>query len=65
MDPSTKDKYGWKLFNYTIASLAPGEHTLVSRAIDATGAIQPTAKELETKKSFLEDNAQTPRKIKV
>ena len=65
MDPSTKEKYGWKFFNYTIASLPAGEHTLVSRAIDATGAIQPTAKELENKKSFLEDNAQTPRKIKV
>jgi len=29
MDPSTKDKYGWKFFNYTIANLPPGEHTLV------------------------------------
>jgi len=65
MDPSTKEKYGWKFFTYTIASLPAGEHTLVSRAIDVTGAIQPTAKELENKKSFLEDNGQTPRKIKV
>jgi DMSO/TMAO reductase YedYZ molybdopterin-dependent catalytic subunit len=65
MDPSTKDKYGWKFFNYTIASLTPGEHTVVSRAVDVTGKIQPTAQELETKKSFLEDNAQTVRKIKV
>ena len=56
---------GWKLFNYTVNSLSPGEHTLVSRAIDATGKIQPTAQELENKKSFLEDNSQTVRKIKV
>ena len=65
MDPSTRDKYGWKLFTYTVNRLTPGDHTLVSRAIDATGKIQPTAEELENKKSFLEDNSQTVRKIKV
>jgi len=65
MDPATKEKYGWKLFSYTVNSLAPGEHTIVSRAIDVTGKIQPTAQELENKKSFLEDNSQTVRKIKV
>ena len=65
MDPSTREKYGWKLFTYAVNSLTPGEHTLVSRAIDATGKIQPTAQELENKKSFLEDNSQTVRKIKV
>jgi DMSO/TMAO reductase YedYZ molybdopterin-dependent catalytic subunit len=65
MDPSTREKYGWKLFNFTVNSLTPGEHTLVSRAIDATGKIQPTAQELENKKSFLEDNSQTVRKIKI
>jgi DMSO/TMAO reductase YedYZ molybdopterin-dependent catalytic subunit len=65
MDSSTREKYGWKLFTYTMNSLPPGEHTLVSRAIDVTGKIQPTAQELENKKSFLEDNSQTVRKIKV
>jgi len=66
LDPSTmKEKYGWKFFTYTVNSLSPGEHTLVSRAIDATGRIQPTAQELENKKSFLEDNSQTVRKIKI
>ena len=65
MDPSTRDKYGWKLFTYTVNRLTPGDHTLVSRAIDATGKIQPTAEELENKKSFLEDNSQTVRRIKV
>ena len=62
---TTKEKYGWKFFTYTVNSLSPGEHTIVSRAIDATGKIQPTAQELESKKSFLEDNSQTVRKIKV
>ena len=48
-----------------MSGATPGEHTLVSRAIDVTGKIQPTAQELENKKSFLEDNSQTPRKIRI
>jgi len=64
LDPSTKDhKYGLKLFNYTWTGATPGPHTLVSRVTDVTGAVQPTAQELETKKSFLEENSQTPRKV--
>ena len=65
MDPRTKDKYGWKLFNYAWTGATPGEHTLVSRVTDMTGKIQPTAQELENKKSFLEDNSQTPRKVMI
>ena len=34
MDPATREKYGWKLFNYTWSGATPGEHTLVSRVID-------------------------------
>ena len=65
LDPSTREKYGWKLFTYNWTGATPGEHTLVSRVIDVTGRIQPTAQELENKKSFLEDNSQTPRKIRI
>jgi DMSO/TMAO reductase YedYZ molybdopterin-dependent catalytic subunit len=66
LDPATKDhKYGWKLFNYTWTGAAPGEHTLVSRVTDVNGQVQPTAQELETKKSFLEENSQTPRKVMI
>lgn len=63
MDPATRDKYSWKLFSYSWKGASPGEHTLVSRAIDVTGAIQPTAAELESKKTFLEDHSQYPRKV--
>lgn len=63
LDPSTKDKYGWKLFTYAWKGATPGEHTIVSRVTDAKGAVQPTEKDLETKKSFLEHNAQAPRKM--
>jgi DMSO/TMAO reductase YedYZ molybdopterin-dependent catalytic subunit len=66
LDPVTaKEKYSWKLFTYTWSGTAPGPHTIVSRAIDVNGAIQPTAADLETKKSFLEDNSQFVRKITI
>jgi len=64
-DPSTTAKYGWKLYHYTWNGAAAGEHTLVSRATDATGAVQPTEKDLENKKTFLEDNSQNPRKVMI
>jgi len=65
MDTSTNGKYSWKLFSYTWNGATPGEHTLVSRVTDTTGRVQPTAEDLETKKSFLEDNSQHPRKVMI
>jgi DMSO/TMAO reductase YedYZ molybdopterin-dependent catalytic subunit len=65
-DPVTaRDKYSWKLFTYNWTGATRGEHTLVSRATDANGVLQPTAAELENKKSFLEDNSQFPRKLTI
>jgi DMSO/TMAO reductase YedYZ molybdopterin-dependent catalytic subunit len=64
-DPSTKDKFGWKFYTYTWNGATPGDHTIVSRATDANGVVQPTEKELESKKSFLEQNSQAPRKLKI
>lgn len=64
-DPSTTAKYGWKLYNYTWNGATAGEHTLVSRVTDATGKVQPTSEEIETKKTFLEDNSQHPRKVMI
>ena len=65
MDPTTKDKFGWKFYSYAWNGATPGEHTLISRATDVTGKVQPTAKDLESKKSFLEENSQSPRKLKI
>jgi len=65
MDSATTSKFSWKLFNYTWNGATPGEHTLVSRVTDANGNVQPTEKELENKKSFLEDNSQQPRKVMI
>jgi len=66
LDPATaKDRFGWKLFHYTWNNPAPGAHTLVSRVTDASGRVQPTAEDLATKKSFLEENSQAPRKVMI
>jgi DMSO/TMAO reductase YedYZ molybdopterin-dependent catalytic subunit len=62
---STNSKFSWKLFSYRWEGATAGEHTLVSRTIDAEGRVQPTAAELKRKKTFLEDNAQFPRKIMI
>ena len=61
----TNTRFSWKLFTFDWKGAAPGEHTLVSRATDANGVTQPAAAELIRKKTFLEDNAQFPRKIKI
>jgi DMSO/TMAO reductase YedYZ molybdopterin-dependent catalytic subunit len=65
LDPATSSKYSWKIFTYAWNGAAPGEHTLVSRVTDATGKVQPTSEDLESKKTFLEDNSQFPRKVKI
>lgn len=64
-DPATKDKFGWKFYTYTWNGATPGDHTIVSRVTDMTGLVQPTAKDLESKRSFLEENSQNPRKLKI
>ena len=65
LDPATTGKYSWKLFTYTWQGATPGAHTVVSRVTDITGKVQPTADDLATKKTFLEDNSQFPRKLTI
>jgi DMSO/TMAO reductase YedYZ molybdopterin-dependent catalytic subunit len=64
-DPSTREKYGWKLFTYTWMAAAPGDHTLVSRVTDVNGRVQRTPQENDTKKSFLEEDSQATRKVRI
>ena len=65
LDPSTKEKYGWKLFTYNWTGVTPGDHTLISRVTDVNGTVQKTAQDNDTKKSFLEEDSQAPRKVRV
>jgi len=62
---SSNTKYSWKLFTYRWENATPGEHTLVSRVTDVNGTVQPVAADLKRKKTFLEDNAQFPRKVRI
>ncbi len=64
LDPANT-KYSWKLFSYTWEGATPGEHTIVSRVTDEEGNVQPTAEDLKRKKTFLEDNGQFPRKVRI
>lgn len=67
--PATLEKsntrFSWKLFQFDWKDAKPGQHTLVSRATDANGVVQPDADGLKRKKTFLEDDAQFPRKITI
>ncbi len=63
---ASKGKYSWVLWSYSVPNLAPGTHTLVSRAIDVNGKVQPTTAERSAEiASGREDNAQWTREIRV
>src|SRR5688572_27488650 len=64
LDPANTT-YSWKLFSYQWQGATPGEHTIVSRATDVNGVVQPTTADLARKKTFLEDNSQFPRKVRI
>ena len=57
--------YSWKLFTYEWTGVTPGDHTIVSRATDMNGAMQPKDSDLATKKTRWENNGNLVRKFKV
>ncbi|MDA0204095.1 MAG: molybdopterin-dependent oxidoreductase [Acidobacteria bacterium] len=63
-DPSNTE-FSWKLFSFRWEGATPGEHTIVSRATDVDGMVQPVEEDLALKQTFLEHNAQFPRKVMV
>lgn len=54
----------WKLFSYVWNGATPGEHTVVSRATDVKGNVQPAVTD-PTKKTNWENPEQMPRKIMI
>ena len=59
------DPYAWLLWSFDWTDAVSGAHTLVSRAIDSEGHIQPTEVEWRKMvKTARENNSQWPRKIK-
>jgi hypothetical protein len=67
--PAALDKrntrYSWQLFTFEWPAAQPGEHTIVSRATDARGEVQPTEEDLRAKKTRWENNGQFVRKFKI
>lgn len=64
LDPRNT-RYSWKLFAYDWENPAPGEHVVVSRAVDAAGRAQPAAAELPEKVSRWEEFGQFPRTVRI
>ena len=60
-------KYTWSLWHFDWRDAAPGEHTVVSRATDADGRIQPSAEDsvIKNKRTYYEANQQWVRKIRI
>jgi DMSO/TMAO reductase YedYZ molybdopterin-dependent catalytic subunit len=67
LDAEPRAPHSWIFFSIDLGGVAPGQHTLVSRAIDHTGRIQPTAEddEIALKKTYWEAYQQWPRSFEV
>jgi DMSO/TMAO reductase YedYZ molybdopterin-dependent catalytic subunit len=67
LDRSRQSRYAWTFWSYEWKNPPPGEHTLVSRATDANGVVQPSKDDpaIKLKKTYWEANQQYPRRIKV
>ena len=59
--------YSWTFFHYDWKGASPGEHTVVSRAVDMDGRVQPSADdpEIKLKRTYWEANQQWPRKLRI
>jgi DMSO/TMAO reductase YedYZ molybdopterin-dependent catalytic subunit len=61
------EPFTWRFWTFDWKDAKEGEHTIVSRATDAKGRIQPTADDasMKLKKTYWEANAQWPRRVKI
>jgi DMSO/TMAO reductase YedYZ molybdopterin-dependent catalytic subunit len=63
---SRRSKYAWVLWSAKVPALSAGTHKVVSRAIDASGKVQPTEEERRAEiASGREDNSQWVREFRV
>jgi DMSO/TMAO reductase YedYZ molybdopterin-dependent catalytic subunit len=67
LDEKPRSKYSWVFFSLDLGDLKPGKHTVVSRATDAKGRVQPTEKddEIALKKTYWEAYQQVPREFEL
>jgi DMSO/TMAO reductase YedYZ molybdopterin-dependent catalytic subunit len=67
LDQTEHAQYGWTFWRYDWAQARPGEHTVVSRATDAEGRVQPSADDpaIKLKRTYWEANQQWVRKLRI
>ena len=67
LDEAPREKFCWVFFSIDLDRMEPGKHTVVSRAIDVKGRVQPSAQddEIALKKTYWEANQQWPREIEI
>jgi DMSO/TMAO reductase YedYZ molybdopterin-dependent catalytic subunit len=67
LDEEPRAKFSWVFFSIDLGRLKPGKHTVVSRAIDVNGRIQPSENddEIALKKTYWEAYQQWPREIEL
>ncbi|MBI1312649.1 molybdopterin-dependent oxidoreductase [bacterium] len=67
LDAEPVEQYCWRFFSIDLGNVEPGKHTLVSRGIDTTGRVQPSADddEIALKRTYWEAYQQWPREIEV
>ena len=60
-------EHAWKIWHYDWNNPSAGEHTVVSRAIDAEGNVQPTMDDpaIADKHTYWESNGQVIRRIQI
>lgn len=60
-------KFTWNFWHFDWTDATPGDHTIVSRAVDADGRIQPPADDpsMKLKATYWEANQQWVRKIRI
>jgi hypothetical protein len=60
-------EFAWKFWSWDWKDAMPGEHTIVSRAIDRAGNIQPAADDplVAKKHTYWESNGQITRRIRL
>ena len=67
LDTKQRAKYSWVFWEFDWKNPGEGEHTVVSRATDAEGRVQPAGDdpEIKLKRTYWEANQQWPRKIRI
>ncbi|MYF56804.1 sulfite oxidase [Candidatus Poribacteria bacterium] len=67
IDPVEDDDYAWKIWHLNWDNPPKGEHTIVSRAIDTKGNIQPAGDSdyITKKRTYWESNGQVVRRIRI